>query len=86
MSPPPLNVPTTQHAFVEKQSTICRFPSPPKIWGKKSKATTKVTLRTTKNQVTTVSHDTLIHAAQTSEKSCGTSALPKVMCRSEKKT
>ena len=44
MSSPPHGISTTQPAFILQQSIIHRSPPPPKIWGQKPIATTKVTL------------------------------------------
>ena len=44
VSPPLLSISTAQCAFIEWQGSIHRSPPPLNFWGKKSKATTKVTL------------------------------------------
>ena len=40
-----MSVPITEPAFIERQSTIHRSLSPPKILGQKAKASTKVILQ-----------------------------------------
>ena len=49
--PPPFNRQTgvkTLPSLAVGKNTICRSPQTPKCWGKKSKATTKATLRATR--------------------------------------